>query len=221
MNGITFGNHHTWRDFGLAITSKEISAPEAKTHYVEVEGANGSLDFSEAFGDVKYKRRHLKYTLTSLAVREAFWTDFSRIQNALHGREFRIIDDEDPDFYYIGRVTIDRWKIDKAIGSMTIEAEVEPFKYRMYETVRTEAIGGEAYIAFWNDRMTVTPVFRATAPMTIVRLNGSEEVANSTVTVNAVGSDFSSHSLQFREGNTTLKVTGTGTLTVRYQEGSL
>ena len=209
MNGITFGEYHTWNDFGLVINEREISAPKPKTHYVEIEGADGSLDLSEAFGEVKFNRRTLKYKVTSLAPRSEFWTRFTEIQNSLHGKQFRITDDEDPDYYYIGRVTIDKWSIDKVVGSFTITIDAEPYKYHQIETVRTINITGTMTLSFKNDRKTVNPLITVSSPMTIVFNENTYSISSST------------DELIFKEGKNTLQVTGEGTMTVRYQEGAL
>ena len=210
MKGITFGDYHTWNDFGLVVNSREISAPKPKTHYVDIEGANGSLDFTEAFGDIKYDRRTLKYKVTSLVPRKEFWTKFTEIQNALHGRELRITDDEDPDYYYIGRVTIDKWSIDKVIGSFTITVDAEPFKYHLYETVRTVSFTAGSVLVFPNDRMSVNPLITVSVPVTF-DFNGV------TYTINN-----STEDLLFLEGNNVLTIQqGEGSMTVSYLEGAL
>jgi phage-related protein len=214
MKGVLFGEYHTWGDFQLVMNEKEISAPEPKTHYVEVEGADGSLDFSEAFGEVKFKRRKLKYVFTSLVPRKSFWTEFTRIQNILHGKEFKIIDDEDPEYYYIGRVTIDKWKIDKVVGSFEVDIEAKPYKYRINETIRTEYVTGTQWFGIWNDRMSVNPTFRVSSPMDIT-------FGGKTISIGTIDTDFTSTDIVFTEGNNTLEVTGEGLLTIRYQEGAL
>lgn len=215
MKGVLFGDYHTWGDFQLVMTEKEISAPEPKTHYVEIEGADGSLDFSEAFGEVKFKRRKIKYVFTSLVPRKDFWTEFTRIQSVLHGREFKIIDDEDQEFYYIGRVSMDKWKIDKAVGSFEVDIEAEPYKYRINETVRTEGITGTQWFGLWNDRMSVNPIFSVSAaPMTLV-------FGGKTFTIGTANTDYTSTDIVFKQGNNTLEVRGEGILTIRYREGTL
>lgn len=213
MKGISFGQYHSYDDFGLILNKKVISAPSPKTHYVDIEGADGSLDFSEAFGEVKFERRDLEFEFTSLAPRSEFWDKFTEIQNALHGREFHISDDEDPDYYYIGRVTIDKWSIDRVIGSFKVKVSAEPYKYHLRETQRTDTITGTKTMVYRNDRMSVIPIFRASAPMTLV----FGEISTSI----SAGADYYYPEIVFREGNNTLEVTGEGTLTVRYQEGAL
>lgn len=214
MKGLLIGDWHTWGDLKLVMSEREISAPEPKTHFVEIEGANGSLDFSEYFGEVLYNRRKIKYTFTSTGARKDFVTEFTKIQNLFHGKEYNFIEDEDPMYFYRGRITIDKWKVDKVIGSFEMEIDCDPYKYKVNETIRTEHVTGTMYFAFWNDRMSVTPVFNVSAPMTIV-FNGK------TVSIGTVDTDITSVDIVFREGNNTIQVTGEGLITVKYQEGSL
>ena len=69
---VNFDNYNSWTDFFLVRSSKTISSPEPKYIKVEVEGADGELDLTEYFGDIKYKNRKLSFTFVA-KVRE---TDF-------------------------------------------------------------------------------------------------------------------------------------------------
>lgn len=132
---VNFDNYNSWTDFFLIRSSKTISAPEPKYIKVEVEGADGELDLTEYFGDIKYKNRKLSFTFVAKVRETEFLNLFSSIQNALHGRNMKIVLEEDPDFYYFGRVTVNEWKSNKNIGEITIECDVEPYKYRTYKSV--------------------------------------------------------------------------------------
>lgn len=58
--GVTFGNYHSYKAWGLKLKEIKIGLPEVKTSYVEVPGMNGSLDLTEAtFGGVTYGMRTL------------------------------------------------------------------------------------------------------------------------------------------------------------------
>lgn len=46
--GVTFGNYHSYKAWGLKLKEIKIGLPEVKTSYVEVPGMNGSLDLTEA-----------------------------------------------------------------------------------------------------------------------------------------------------------------------------
>ena len=53
--GVTIGDKHTFKDWGLICTKIEISDPERKTYYVSIPGRDGDLDLSEALsGEIQY-----------------------------------------------------------------------------------------------------------------------------------------------------------------------
>ena len=61
IQGVTFGIKHSYEDFGLILSSKEIGLPTPKTESVSVIGRNGDLDLTDAFGNnVKFEKRKLK-----------------------------------------------------------------------------------------------------------------------------------------------------------------
>lgn len=52
MNGVTFGRYHSYNDFNLILTGKEIGSAVVKTNYVDVDGAHGHIDYTEYFGEL-------------------------------------------------------------------------------------------------------------------------------------------------------------------------
>ena len=43
MKGVKFGNYHSYNDWGLILSSKEIKAPKPKKIEIEIEGSDGFL----------------------------------------------------------------------------------------------------------------------------------------------------------------------------------
>lgn len=131
MKGITFGNYHSFRDFRLILSpNNAIGTPTPKYELLDIPGGDGMLDFTEAFGEVKYGNRPLSFEFSTMVPQSEFKTLFSQVQNALHGQKMKVVLDDDPDCYYIGRITVSEWKADRLIGSLTIDCDCEPFKYR-------------------------------------------------------------------------------------------
>ena len=131
MKGVTFGNLHSYRDLNLILAEKIISTPSPKTELIEIPGSDGVLDFTEFFDGVKYNNRKLSFEFSTLVQPSEFMTLFSTVQNALHGQKMMIYLDDDPDWYYIGRVNVSEWKSDKLHGKLTVECDCEPYKYKM------------------------------------------------------------------------------------------
>ena len=61
MKGVKFGGLHSYYEWGLILTEKELKSPDIKTYTVEIEGVNGVLDYTDFFGAVKYENRHLTF----------------------------------------------------------------------------------------------------------------------------------------------------------------
>ena len=132
MKGITFGDYHSFRDFRLILSpNNAIGTPTPKYELIDIPGGDGVLDVTEAFGEVKYGNRPMSFEFSTMVPQSEFMTLFSRVQNALHGQKLQIILDDDPDCYYIGRLTVSEWKADRLIGKLTIDCDCEPYKYRL------------------------------------------------------------------------------------------
>lgn len=130
MRGVTFGNKHTYFDWGLMLTkAPEISSPEPKTHYVDIPGAHGAMDLTEALtGKVQYKNRKLSLEFTIRADRESWSALYSEILAELHGQLKEITLDDDPSHHYKGRVTVGDPVRENEHVTVKMTAEVEPFK---------------------------------------------------------------------------------------------
>ena len=131
MKGITFGNLHSYRDLNLILAEKVIGTPSPKTELIEIPGSDGVLDFTEFFDGIKYNNRKLSFEFSTMVPQSEFMSLFSTVQNALHGQKLTIILDDDPEWYYIGRISVSEWKAERLTGKLTIDCDCEPYKYRM------------------------------------------------------------------------------------------
>lgn len=213
MKGVTFGSYHSFNSWGLILQSKEIKAPEPKINQIDIEGGDGVLDLTDYFGDVKYKNRSLSFQFVKPGIEQAsFLALFSQVQNLLHGKKMQIILDDDSANYYAGRVTINEWKSDKNLGTIAIEVDAEPYKYKLNETVVSMPISGSSTITLANSRKRVVPSITTDAEFTIAFGDYSGVFSAGT---------FMIPELELEEGNNTVTVTGTGNISFRYQEGGL
>lgn len=211
MKGITFGTLHSYRDLNLLLSEKEVGAPPVKENKLEVEGADGSIDLTEVFGRPTFGDLTHKFKFTSLSRNDSL-TQYSRVKNALHGRKLRIILDDDPGFYYAGRCYVSSYTSEKGIGTISVDCDCEPYKYKLSKTVVTKAIDGTEAIMLTNSRKRAVPTITTTAAMTIVFGDGSW--------TNSVGT-YTIPELELVEGDNVVTVTGTGTITFAWQEGDL
>lgn len=212
MNGVKFGNYHSWNDLHLIRIAKEIGTPKIKEKKVEIVGADGDLDYTEYFGGTKYGNRPLRFDFNTIVPQADFMDVFSEVQNRLHGQKMKITLDEDMDSYYIGRLSVSPFTNEKNIGAISVECDCEPWKYKKNKTVVSAAITGTGTVALTNSRKKVVPTVKTTASMTVEYDGNSYSLG--------IGS-YIVPELELQEGNNTVTVTGTGTITFEYQEGGL
>lgn len=211
MLGVTFGYKHSYDDWNLILTDRDISLPEPNRFTVEVPGANGKLDFTEAITpNITYKNRKISYTF-KVKGGPTEWDEMIReIAGYLHGQKMQVVEDVDDDWMWDGFWTLDKFKSDRHVGTIAIKGDVYPYKLRIDETEKT--ITGNGTLNCTNDRMQVTPTITNTASATIVFNGKSVTLAAGTHKV----ADF-----VLEEGDNTFTITSTGTTKFQYREGAL
>ena len=214
MKGITFGNYHSYRDLNLVLKSKEIASPAVKVRKIEIEGADSALDYTDFFGEAKYEDMKHKFEFSTIAPQSEFLSQYSVVKNALHGKKERIILDDDPLFYYMGRLHISPLTTEKGIGYVTIEADCEPYKYKLQKTVVSKVVDGTDTIVLTNSRKRAVPEVR------IVTDGGIRIVYGQLIWDLGSGS-YTLPELELVEGENAVEVTGVGTVTFIWQEASL
>ena len=215
MKGVSFHGYHSYRDLHLLMTSKEIGAPEVKRHTVDIAGADGELDFTDYFGEPKYQNAQHRFTFESIQPRNEQLQQFTDIKNAIHGKKGRIILDDDPSFFYVGRCTVSKYTNEKNIGKITVECDCEPYKYKMAETVVTRAVSGTDTIVLTNSR-------KRAVPLVTIQTNTSMTLVYNVDNVWTLSAgSYMLPELELVEGDNYVTATGTGTVTFRWREGEL
>lgn len=130
MHGVIFGDKHTYRDWGLHLkTRPKISSPTPKTKLIQVPGSDKIIDLTQHLtGQVHYEPRTIEFAFITMAERSRWPALHSDILGHIHGQSIRIIFDDDPNFYYTGRVTVGDFEADKKTATLTMTATVEPYK---------------------------------------------------------------------------------------------
>lgn len=212
MEGITFGEVHSYRDAKLLLAKKEMGSPAVKTNEVDIPGADGKLDMTDFFGEPKYDNVTHKFDFVTLEEREKFPLQFAVIKNTIHGKKVRIILDDDPTFFYLGRCHVSSFTNEKGAGAVSVDCDCEPYKYKLTKTVVTKAVNGTEAITLTNARKRAVPTIATTAAMTIAFGGGTWTNSAGTYTI---------PELELVEGANAVTVTGTGTVTFTWQEGEL
>ena len=215
MPGIKIGNKHSADDFGMFMTDFTISPPEPQTAYVDVPFRDGALDFSTALtgGVVRYKNRTVTAEFkTQDRTPDSWKSRYHTFVNYVQGQKLQLIFDYDPEYYYLGRISCDASKDDQVIGTVSISADCDPYKYKLSPTVREYDIKGTLSIGPLNDRMPTIPTVTTDAEITI-------QYKGKTIVFSP--GTRRSPDLLFVEGYNDMVLTGTGHIKFEYQEGAL
>lgn len=213
MNGVRFGSLHSFTEWGLILSGKEIGSPEIKEHKVDIEGADGELDYTEAFGGVKFGNRTLKFEFQKGDINtHDFLVLLSDIHSSLFGVRTTVSIDDDSEWYYQGRCRISDFTQNGRIAKLSVEVDAEPYKLRKTATRQNKAVSGSAEIVLTNSRMTVVPTITTDAEMKF-------SFKGNTYTAGA--GTFRIPEIQLEQGQNTITVTGTGNVIFEYREGSL
>ena len=229
MQGVKFGEYHSYNDFGLVLSSKEISPPEVRKNEVEINGTNGKLDMSEALtGKPDYKNRTLTFNFAALVAHDKRLAAFSRVMNAIHGKKMDIVLDEDPAYFYRGRVSVTKNADNKGSGEITVTCDVEPYKYELRTSneewkwdpfsfitgiaqVTTFEVNGRKTVNVLNSKGYVCPVFNLSATM-IIEFEGIRHTA--------WAGEYHNYAIVLEEGANSITFEGAGTVEIIFRGGS-
>lgn len=123
--------YKTWMHWHMAPKSRPyVESPAVKTAYVDVPGADGSLDYTEALsGKSNYTNRTGQWEFILDNGYTEWFDTYTDILEKLHGKYFdRIILDDDPRFYYTGRVSVKGNFSPKDYNMITMEYNLDPYK---------------------------------------------------------------------------------------------
>lgn len=142
-HSITFGDKNTWTDWHLVATSRPvIDPPQPKTQYVDIPGADGSIDLTESLaGRPVFSDREGSlefYVLNDFDIdgySYDWFTVYSTVMQYLHGRYMRMVLEDDPNYYYEGRFSVNSWKSDQNHSTITIDYHVSPYRYLIVEDI--------------------------------------------------------------------------------------
>lgn len=229
--GVLFGDKHSFRDFGLYPKSKMvINPPDVREVYVEVAGADGDLDITEALtGRANYESREGDFEFT-LVDRKKWDSVYSGLMNTLHGRKMRVVLDDDPYHYYYGRIKIDSFRTNKYTANIAIKGVFDPYKKSLianseqwlwdpfnFETdvardYMSMVVDGTLTVTVVGSRMPVTPVIEVSSDMTVIFEGTTYQLTsgkNRIVGITLVDQEYE------------MTFNGNGTVNIQFEIGSL
>ncbi|MBO6253173.1 MAG: hypothetical protein J6O49_05910 [Bacteroidaceae bacterium] len=231
-HSITIGEKNTWDDWHLVPTSRPLVAvPQIKTHFVDIPGGDGQLDLTTALtGRPLYGNRSGSWEFLVMNGYQSWELLYSDILNYLHGQAFKAILDDDPDYYYEGRFSLNEWRSQKDWSRITINYNLAPYKFSvegttgdnwLWNTFNFETgvirsykdiqISGSGRVAVVSEKMTVVSEIITSASGMKVTWKGA------TYNLNQGTNKISK--IKMETGVNYLDFTGTGKVTIVVNEG--
>lgn len=214
-----------------------IGPPEVKTNMIDIPGGDGYLDTSEApDGRAHYGARTASWEFeVEREYRRLYPSLYSKMMNYLHNRNMRIILDDDPHYFYIGRASVNQFLSEEMAATVVIDITAQPFKYETtlstedwlwdpfnFETDYVRGYGrmrvdGEKTVEIPGARKPVTPTF-------IVE----PDAGHDSMTLEFDGASYSLDPGEFKvsgiflqSGINTMTFTGSGYVSVEFRGCSL
>ena len=208
---------NTWYNWRLVLTSKDVTPPEPKTNYVDIDGMSGTLDLSESLtGEITYKDR---------TVSASFWTSegshkdreklLRDIVSALHGKKIKIIEPDDPDHYFYGRVKIKSRKNILPYAEFSIECTCDPWRYALNDSVRRVDV---------NSQLVTEVIIHNNGVKSLcpdITVTGSVDITYNGVRTTLNTGSYKISDIRLRQGVNSIGVSGTGSVTFTYREADL
>lgn len=214
--GTTFGSIHSNTNLQLIQQSVEVKPASPKTNFVDIPGGDGSKDLTEALGvGVKYADREITWTF-ALYPGADWYAKQREVSGALNGLKCNITLDDDPGYYYEGRLAVADYKADRLLRQITVKAICRPYKLKQSETtVSSSLTTTNKTLTLNNDRMPVVPTITVTATTVITFAGNSYTINAGTHKLLGIRLTAASQTLQAKTSS------GTGTITIKYREGAL
>lgn len=136
-HSITFGDKNTWDDWRLVPSSRPVFNPPAqKVKTLDIPGGDGVLDLSQALtGYPVYQNRTGSLEFIVMNDFKPWHMAYSDIMDYLHGQTLRATLEDDPEYFYEGRFTVNAWKSQKDWSRIVIDYNVGPYKWAQINSI--------------------------------------------------------------------------------------
>lgn len=126
---------NTWEHWRIVpIERPAFAPPPLNTHTINVDGANGYIDLTQALtGYPTYGNRTGSIDFAVMNDFRHWQQAYTDIMTTIHGKRLYCVYEEDPEWYYVGRWTVESWATGKNRSTITLQYDLEPYKLRLYD----------------------------------------------------------------------------------------
>lgn len=228
---------NTLSDWKCAIGNNDyIGEPDVETYYIDVPGADGFLDGSEAIsGRTVYKSREIDVLLGGKKPREDWDSFISKIRSQIHGKNVRITFSNDPAYFWTGRAYITEFDRTREIGQFHLKIpQADPYRYFLADSTEEwlwDTLDFENGVIENGSEITISGTGSytiAAGDIAVVPILNVKSIGTGGLKVTGCGETYTLTLGRNRfpdfvvyEKDVTLKFSGSGTLDIVYRRGSL
>lgn len=124
-------SRNTWNHWHLIPSSRPCVAQAAATYkYVDIPGMDGQMDLTDyLIGRPTYSDRSGSFEFYVINDYGKWTERRTELTNFLNGRVMKLVLEDDPNYYYIGRFYMKEWRPGTDYSTVSIEYHVKPYKY--------------------------------------------------------------------------------------------
>lgn len=126
--------YNTWDTWHLIPKTRPVIAPPSmKSNVVDIPGSDDPLDLSYTL--TSYATYNRRSGSISFYVENYFkpWDElYSEIMSKVQGKKLNIILNDDPMYYYEGKVQVSGWSSDKERSTITFTYDLSPYKMYIF-----------------------------------------------------------------------------------------
>lgn len=239
-HSIRFDDKRSWEDWHLIPSSRPVfSPPPLKSKYVDIPGTDGHTDLTTLFSEFPtYGNRKGSFEFV-VADGYASWDEtYASIIQHLHGHDIRAVLDDDPNYFYKGRFTVNQLVSNKSYSSIVVDYDVEPYKKERigaWEAWLWDPFDFENDYAPISSNLTVNGTLELTIdsegvytdlgwdrPIVPTFTSSSDMTVTFGGTIYTLKAGMSRiQAIQIQDGPNTFIFTGNGTITIDYAGRSL
>lgn len=157
--------YNTWDNWFLVPSERpSIAPPSVNAPYDDFKDEFGGINLQLLdTNDVEYESRSGSHTwiIDNEYGEHGNWYDiYSDVMLKLHGKKMKVWLEDEPDYYYYGRLIVTNFKSEESYSTIEIQYLFEPYKYKMVPQVYSKVVKvplfqknrwGWPFIMFVND----------------------------------------------------------------------
>ena len=218
LYGVVINGENLFDKYGLCLLADiNIPTPACREIRYTIPGMDGTLDMSTALtGEPVFDDVEISFTVFNRMSDSELCPIRAQLRNTYHGKQVKIIFPEDAEHYFVGTLKIGDVG-EYGSGKISMSLTAAPWRYRLNPTTVARSDLSTAYkqLSLPNERRAIIPTITVNQDTTLL-WNGN--------TIAATTGTHRFPDIRLAVGDNILKAkvaSGTGSITVEYQEASL